>query len=304
MNPSSQRQPSTTHLRESFAKRFPDTRSCVDILFRTRWPEGFQCPYCLRPQPHIQPAALITCSKCGQRTSITSKTIMHGTKKSLLEWLLAIWWLCDHNTTSSAKNLQRLLNLPSYQTAWTWLQKLRMAMGVADNRLCRGVVEISCRAISPAWERQQQGLVICGAEVILQSGITGLIRMQVIPELSSSTVADFLLHIQPGATLVVPPLDPYMNIKQLGYTCVINSGETNPFRADDLINSFEIWLNRVHRGGVTLKHLQLYINEFCFCNNSTMLADQDAVFKQLLSGVMGLKPKSYKELVGAKGPTP
>jgi len=223
---------------------------------------------------------------------------MHGTKKSLNQWLQAIWWFCDNTTTTSAKNLQRLLELPSYQTAWTWLQKLRMAMGIADNELCKSVVEIACHSVSPAWERQQRGLVICAAEVILQSGITGLIRMQSIQELTSSTITDFLHdHVQPGSSIVIPQLDAYMNIKQLGYTCVINSQDTNPFRADDIITSFEIWLNQVHRGGVTLKHLQLYIDEFCFRNNAAMLADKEAVFKLLLSGVMSIKPKSYKELV-------
>jgi len=301
MNSSSQSMSSLSSIetiRESFQKRFPDIKSSVEFLFNIRWPEGFQCPCCLRKQPDVLPAQTVTCSGCGQRTSLSSKTIMHGTKKSLKEWLCAIWWFCDNSSDASAKNLQRLLYLPSYQTAWTWLQKLRMAMGIADNKLCKGFVEIACHHVSPAFERQQKGLVICAAEVILKSGITGLIRMQSIQELSATSITDFLqLHVRPGSSIVTTQLDVYRNIKQSDYTCVINSLDTNPFRPYELINSFEIWLNRVHRGGVTLKHLQLYIDEFCFRHNSNMLADKEAVFKLLLSGVMSIKPKSYRELV-------
>ncbi|MCD4652899.1 hypothetical protein K8T06_03085, partial [bacterium] len=43
-------------------------------------------------------------------------------------WFLAMWWVCTQKTGGSAKDLQKFLGLGSYQTAWSWLHKLRRAM--------------------------------------------------------------------------------------------------------------------------------------------------------------------------------
>lgn len=283
---------------EEFDKRFPDQQSCVEYFFNLRWPDGFTCSHCFKNQPDILSSQVITCSQCGEQTSLTSNTIMHGTKKPLRKWLQVLWWLCDYNEIKSAKNLQRLLGDSSYQTAWTWLQKCRAAMGRADVRRCKNVVELACHPVSPARGRQESALVLCAAEVILQSGITGLIRMQSINAHTPSTITAFLLqYVQHGSSIVIPQEDAYMNIKEPGYTCIISPQGENPFHADDMINSFELWLNRVHRGGVTLKHMPLYINEFCFNSNAALLINKEAVFEMLLTGVMNVKPRSYKELV-------
>jgi hypothetical protein len=83
---------------------------------------------------------------------------------------------------------------------------------------------------------------------------------------------------------------------------MIDSPSNNPHHAEQLIKGFEIWLNKVHHGGVTLKHLQLYLDEFCFRNNSAMLPNQNAIFNLLLQGVLANKPKPYRELVSTQHP--
>jgi len=222
---------------------------------------------------------------------------MHGSKKALAQWLLTIWWFCTTETETSAKNLQRLLNLSSYQTAWTWLQKLRMAMGAADHTPCQGMVELGCAPVLPAWEKNQQALVIAAAETILPAGITGRIRMATITSLAPETINTFLrTAVAPGSSILTPGLPVYRKLDR-EYLYIVDSPVGNPHRAEQLINGVEIWLNKVHRGGVTLKHLQHYLDEFCFRNNSAMLPNPEAVFNLLLQGVLANKPKPYRELV-------
>jgi hypothetical protein len=280
---------------------FSDEDICLAFLFHKRWPQGFQCPYCQWQHQQFPPSRTIICAHCGHPSSITTNTIMHGSKKALSKWLLTIWWLCANETETSAKNLQRLLRLSSYQTAWTWLQKLRMAMGTTDNTACHGLVELGCAPVLPAWEKPNQALVIAAAETILPAGITGRIRMATIERLEPSAINAFLrTAVTAGSSVFAPGLPAYREVSQEGYLYVVDSPTQNPHRAEQLIKSFEIWLNKVHRGGVALKHLQLYLNEFCFRSNSAMLPNLEAIFNLLLEGVLANKPKPYRELVSTQ----
>jgi hypothetical protein len=226
---------------------------------------------------------------------------MHGTKKTLAQWLLAINWFSSSEIETSAKNLQRLLTLSSYQTAWTWLQKLRMAMGTADNIPCQGLVELAYAPVKPAWEKPQQALVIAAAEIILPTGIIGKIRMSAIDRLDLETISHFLhTAVTPDSSILGHELPVYKEVERQGYLYVRHSQVDNPRRAEQMVKGVEIWLNKVHRGGVTLKHLQPYLDEFCFRNNSAMLPSQEAVFNLLLQGVLTNKPKPYRELVSTQ----
>ncbi len=282
---------------EEFKKQFHNETTCLHFLFYKRWPKGFMCPYCNWIKREQEPAKTITCSHCGHPTSITTNTIMHGTKKPLFGWLECIWWLASTDGGHSAKDLQRLLNLSSYQTAWTWLQKLRMAMAVADNKPCRGTIELCSNSILLGGDKGSKSQILAAAEIILPSGITGRIKMESIGELSKNTVTSFLnKHVATGSSLVVPDSTGYQGIDQDAYFTIADSKSATTVRIQQIIQSFEIWLNKIHRGGVVAKHLQLYLDEFCFRSNVAMLSDNEAIFNLLLSGVLAQKSRSYKNL--------
>ena len=70
---------------------------------------------------------------------MTSGTIFQDTRKPLRLWFRAIWHVTSQKNGVSALGLQRVLGLGSYQTAWTWMHKLRRAMVRPGQRLA-GVV--------------------------------------------------------------------------------------------------------------------------------------------------------------------
>jgi len=73
---------------------------------------------------------------------VTAGTVFEGTRKPLRIWLLAMWFVTNEKLGGSALGLQRLLGLGSYQTAWSWLHKLRRAMVRPDRDRLRGLVEV------------------------------------------------------------------------------------------------------------------------------------------------------------------
>lgn len=287
----------TDHTWESFKNRFPNETSSVLFLFSKRWPEGFECPYCNWHSLDLVPSRTITCGHCGHPTSITTNTIMHGTKKSISEWLFCIWWLSSNSAGSSAKDLQRLLQISSYQTAWTWLQKLRMAMAAADSKKCFGTVELSCKHISLGGSPPSQPSILCAAEITFPGGITGRIKMEVLTPGEHKDIRSFVEQkISSLSSLTIGNEEILDAIKQaqLPHTAVVYP---MVYKTKEIIKSFEIWLNKIHRGGVAVKHLQLYLDEFCFRRNAEMLPDREAVFNSLLEGVVNTKSPSYRSII-------
>ena len=73
-------------------------------------------------------ARLLRCRACDRQVSLTAGTVLQDTRKPLRMWFLAMWFVTSQKNGVSALGLQRVLGLGSYETAWTWLHKLRRAM--------------------------------------------------------------------------------------------------------------------------------------------------------------------------------
>ena len=128
---------------QEFLEQFKDEASCRNYLYALRWPGGFICPKCNSNTKHWFTAqSVIHCGICGHQTSLTAGTLFHGTKKPLLLWFHVIWWVVAQKTGVSANNMMDFMGFRSYDTAWTWLQKLRRAMVRHGRDLLSGIVEV------------------------------------------------------------------------------------------------------------------------------------------------------------------
>ena len=115
---------------QEFDEWFSSENACLDYIANVRWPDGFICPSCgfKSKKPSLTRRGLCLCRKCKRQTSITAGTLFHRTHKPLRTWFLAMWFVTSQKHGESALGLQRVLGLGSYNTAWTWLHKLRRAM--------------------------------------------------------------------------------------------------------------------------------------------------------------------------------
>ena len=89
------------------------------------------------------------CAACGKQHSLLAGTIFEQTKTGLARWFLAIFLVTSSKGGISAMELQRQMGFGSYQTAWTWLHKIRKAMVRPDRaplaRAGRGRRDLSRR---------------------------------------------------------------------------------------------------------------------------------------------------------------
>ena len=119
-----------------FDARFSNPGACYQYLFQLKWPDGFVCKRCGGQQYWLSSRNLYICTQCEHQHSLTAGTIMDSSKKPVTYWFKAMWWFTTRKSGISATNLKELLGFGSYGTAWTWLQKLGVALYVMSVKSC------------------------------------------------------------------------------------------------------------------------------------------------------------------------
>src|SRR5450756_403529 len=127
---------------KEFDVRFGSEETCREYLLQLRWPDGFRCPRCGCRESSPVRTVLLRCRDCRHQTSVIAGTIFQDTRTPLRLWFQAMWWVTTQKNGASALGLQRVLGLKQYQTAWTWMHKLRRAMVRPGRDLLSGRVEV------------------------------------------------------------------------------------------------------------------------------------------------------------------
>lgn len=113
---------------------FATDEAAREYLEATRWPNGPVCAHCGNAE-RIWPirgeksrAGLYECGACGDQFTVTVGTIFEKSKVPLRKWLVAWYMLCSSKKGVSALQVQRMLGLGSYRTAWFMMHRIRYAL--------------------------------------------------------------------------------------------------------------------------------------------------------------------------------
>src|SRR3954462_3400165 len=125
-----------------FNARFGTDEQCREYLFRARWPDGFRCDGCGHDHAYTLRTRLVyECVACRKQHSLLAGTLFEQTKTALARWFLAVYLVISSKGGIAAAELQRQLGSGSYQTAWSWLHKLRKPRVRPDGEPLAGRVE-------------------------------------------------------------------------------------------------------------------------------------------------------------------
>ena len=179
-----------------FEARFSTEAACREYLVRLRWPDGFRCPRCGGRKDWPVRGLLRQCAGCGYQSSVTAGTIFQDTRKPLTVWFRAMWAVTSQKNGASAIGLQRVLGLGSYDTAWTWLHKLRRAMVRPGRDRLSGRVEVD----ETYWGSEEEGvrgrqtqrkaLIVIAAQEDGKG--VGRIRMRRVSDVSAESLMPFI----------------------------------------------------------------------------------------------------------------
>jgi transposase-like protein len=296
---------------------FRDDAACRKYIRRLRWPDGFVCPHCeAKQEPWEMLDGLLRCPACHGRTSLMAGTIFQDTRKPLRMWFLAMWFVTSQKNGVSALGLQRVLGLGSYETAWTWLHKLRRAM-VRPGRDClMGSVEVDeiylggPEAGVNGRDTETKAIIVVAVEKTAGRGM-GRVRLRRIKDVSGDSLIPFIVDsVAAGAVVCTDGWSGYSSLAKAGYvhqTVVVSRG-TKP--AHDVLPRVHMaasllkrWLAGTHQGGVQHKQLDYYLDEFAFRFNRRHSKARGLLFHRLTQQALAIGPATYRDIIAVEQET-
>ncbi len=295
-----------------FIDWFPSDDACMEYLEAVRWPDGFTCPKCGSKEFWtVRKNALKECTGCHFQASVTAGTIFQGTRKSLRLWFFTMWLVTAEKNGISAMGLQRELGFSRYETAWTWLHKLRRAMVRPGRDQLAGLVEIDETYVGGNAEgprgrgAEKKSVVVIAAEE-KGNGI-GRIRLRRIPDASGKSLLAFVQDVvKPGSTIRTDAWSGYSKLDTLNYNHdVVNLSRSEKMEHELLPHVHRVasllkrWLLGTHQGSGNDKHLDYYLDEFTFRFNRRKSRDRGKLFYRLVQQAVQVDPVFWSDIASA-----
>src|SRR5437764_2839909 len=264
----------------AFLARFGSDEQCREYLFKARWPDGFRCAACGHDDAYaLRTKIVYECVACRKQHSLLAGTIFEQTKTGLAKWFLAIYLVTSSKGGIAATELKRQLGLGSYQTAWTWLHKLRKAMVRPDREPLAGRVEADetyVGGLRPGKRgRGAAGKTLVAGAVEAGRGEArgrrlGRLRLAVVPDASAASLEGFLgAAVASPAAAATAGWSGYAGLPVEGYAHEpVDPGASGAaLRLPGIHLVFSLvkrWLLGTHHGAVSEKHLPAYLDEYVF----------------------------------------
>ena len=223
--------------------------------------------------------------RCARQTSVIAGTIFQDTRTYLKKWFTAIWWITTQKNGASAEGLKQVLGLSSYETAWTWLHKIRKAMVLSERMKLAGTVEVDETYIGGDEHNQSTGrgtgnkVLVAVASELFETGKgnkTGLkkigrVRLAVILDASKASLLPFTCNnVEKGVEIITDGWLGYASLNKNNYkhTVYVQSkkkdGEKILPHVHLIASLLKRWLLGTHQGAISDKHMQAYLEEYTF----------------------------------------
>jgi hypothetical protein len=286
---------------ELFCSQFHNEEVCIQALFAARWPEGFCCPRCAHRHFYViqsRRLPLFECRSCHLQTSLIAGTIMEGSRTSLTLWFQA-FFLHAQPEGLSATRLTSIIGT-TYKTAWLICHKIRHAMSHADSReLLTGLVRVNWgiygNPYNPTvFRHHQEHPLLAGASINHEGEFTHLKIKQVSDEyLQDDHITPWgghafkSQHVDPAATEVIVVNQKFSRHRYIPLIRICREASH--------------WINDIFKG-IGAKHLQSYLDQFCFGFN--MPKRNNNVFNSLLQLCTTTPTLTYPILIHRENKSP
>jgi hypothetical protein len=306
-----------------FQKEFATEHACIEHLKKMRWPNGFQCPKCGHTDAwFIQTRNMFDCKGCRAKISLTAGTIFHKTRTPLIKWYWLIYHMAMDKVGVSISEMQRILEIKDYKTAWLMAHKVRKAMSDRDALYSlAGLIEMDESFFGPKGTTKGRGserksTVLCAISLYRDregEERPGFAHMQVVDNAAADTIEDFLERL--GCGMMTKEGQQLLEaIRSDGWRSYGKASKNKGLhhfkvilRDPEAAGRLLPWVHRIisnvkavirgtHRG-VSEKHLQSYLSEVCYRFNRRFWEKE--LFDRLVKACVSTRTITYPELVDA-----
>jgi transposase-like protein/Zn ribbon nucleic-acid-binding protein len=281
-----------------FEQRFATEEDCRAYWIEARWAGRPACAKCRSRRVWSERGGrLFECAECGHQTSLTSGTLLEKTTKPLKMWFRAVFEISSRKNGISAKELQRIMGFGSYETAWTWLHKLRAALVRPNRQPLAKNVQIDEAFVGA--KRAGKSLVLVATET------DGRVRMAQADNNDAETCKRFAdAEVAPDAAVTTDGHKGY-SAKSLGARPHERKVQTKAGRAEAdalqathwAISLLKRWLFGTHGSAVSHKHLQAYLDEYVFRYNRRSTKGVGRIAARTIEQLVVHAPLTLRQIV-------
>jgi len=292
-------------------KKFPTEKKVVEHYLTVRYPNGLHCNHCgsVKVYPRSESVKAFSCNDCRNAFSPFKNTIFEKSSTDLRKWMFAIHLFLNGKKGISAMQLQREIGV-TYKTAWRMLHQIRTAMGNADNpEFINTIVEIDETYVGGKPRKSNRrkdddddlpkGKRGRGTSKTPVVGVVDRNNKKIIAKiampnadgkrLTAKQLIDVLKTVSKadsGNTIMTDEFRGYSPLSRQGFVH-LRIDHTKAFADGDThTNTIESFWATLKRGvygvyhHISVKHMQRYVNEFCFRYNNRGQDAFNLVLKQ------------------------
>lgn len=264
-------------------KKFPTQVDCIKHLEKVRWNNVPVCPYCTSTNQTALPKEnRYHCNRCNTAYSVTVGTIFHKTKCDLQKWFLAITLVLNAKKGLSSRQLARDIEVTK-DTAWYMLMRIRKAF-TEYGELLEGIIEADETYVGGKNKNRHKDKKTKGGQGrsakdktpvagILQRD--GKVMARKVKDVSGKTLQSYIrANVKEGAEIMTDEWKSYNGLSLLYGHSVVKHAYGEYVNGACHTNTLEGFWSLLKRGVVgqfhyvTPKHLNKYIDEFCFRYNN------------------------------------
>lgn len=281
-----------------------DEKAAVEFLESARWGDDAACPHCGcvdvykmkdRKTGERNKRFLWRCRPCGKQYTVRVGTVYEDSLIPLRHWCYAFWAASSSKKGVSALQVKRQTGL-SYKSALFMMHRIRRAMrGTGIKTALPGTVEVDETYVGgkPRYKgphnMSKRGRGTSKAPILAAVERGGNVRASYVERLDGKSITDAVKQIvDPSARIITDENRAYFRMKEFGGGHeTINHGRKEYARGDVHTNTIEGFFSLIKRGmygtyhSVSRKHLNRYVDEFCFRYDTRHMDDGERTVKAI-----------------------
>ncbi len=268
---------------EEFERLFHNEQICIDYLYNLRWKNGWRCPRCSHNEYWKVGDMKYKCKECGYQSTIISGTLLQRSHLSISKWLRSTWYVANETGCANALEMQNLIDLGSYHTALSVLNKIRIAISRCKKPKLKGTVIVDDVFIKSdadgfpfhtyiAVEDKENGYGQISMELHSQTDYHSFIRR----------------NIASGSTIRTNGINIYARVPDGYYLTLIKrkSGSKMLPLIEDVVNEIlDCRLLGSRQSSCSHKKMNMYLEECCFKFNRRN-KKAESLFEEILLSVI------------------